>query len=296
MTTVVAVILNYRNWPDTLQVVESLEQQTLRPTDVVVVDNASGAAEAAAIQDAAGSRFHVLPLEANDGYAAGMNAGIRWATEKGAAAVLLLTHDIRLDPTCLERLAAEVAGTAVGVAAPVLGWQGRDNVTWSAGGAITRFTGTPFHPDKGRPLDAEVAAPTRSVSWADGAVLLVTRAALEAAGPLPEQYFLYYEEVDFQDRVRRSGRQVRVVSGALAWQGPGHTPRYLAARNQVLWLRRGRRWALPAYLLSVGYTCGRELVRRAVGRAPDLRLVVALTAGVRDGFTGRLRRELFPLA
>jgi GT2 family glycosyltransferase len=221
-----------------------------------------------------------------------MNAGMREALSRGADAVLLLTHDVILEERCVELLTDELERNhQAGVVAPVLGWRGRVDTTWSAGGTIGWLTGTPHHPEKGLPLASVQRRHTRSVAWADGAVLLVRREVLDLVGMLPEHYFLYFEEVDFQARVRRSGRTVEVVSGALAWQTPGHTPRYLAARNQLLWLRSGRRAAIPFFLATVGWACAREVVRRAVGRAPDLALVRALLAGVADGVSGRLRSE-----
>lgn len=297
MTRIAAVVLNYRNWPDTLDVIESLEAQTRAVDEVLVVDNASDPDEVTAIESSRQGRFQLLALDRNDGYAAGMNAGIRRVLAAGADFVLLLTHDTWLEPDCLFLLSDELSRNPMAaVAAPVLGWKGREGVTWSAGGRLTTLTGTPEHPEKGLPLQEVMALPTRSVAWADGAVMLVATSFLERLGPLPEQYFLYFEEVDFQARVRRIGGQVRLVSGALAWQAPGRTPRYLAARNQMLWLRSGQRRAIPFFLASVTWACSREIARRVLGRAPDLNLVKALLLGLQDGMSGRLRRELFALA
>ena len=297
MPSIAAVVLNYRRWPETLEVISSLEAQTSRVDQLLVVDNASGADEVAAIEAESSGRFALVALNVNSGYAAGMNEGIRVALSQAADAVLMLTHDVVLDRRCVEFLVDELErNPCAGVVAPVLAWKGREDTTWSAGGKLGRLTGTPHHPDKGRSLAAALREPTRTVTWADGAALLVRRQVLDELGPLPEQYFLYFEEVDFQARVRRSGRDVRVVSGALAWQSPGHTPRYLAARNQMLWLRSGRRRAIPFFLAGVSWTCGREIVRRLVGRAPDLNLVRALLIGVIDGVSGRLRKDFFALA
>ena len=297
MTRIAAVVLNHRHWPATLGVLESLESQSTRPVCVVVVDNGSGEAEVDAIRAGAGDRYRVLPLGRNDGYAAGMNAGIRDVARDRPDAILLLTHDVRLEPDCLRLLSDELQRHAdTAVAAPVLGWDRRDDVTWSAGGELTGVTGTPWHPDKGSPLHVTLRAPSRSVAWADGAVLLVRREALDRHGPLPEQYFLYFEEVDFQTRIRRHGGAVRVVSGALAWQAPGRTPRYLAARNQILLLRAHRRRALPFFLATVVLSCAREAAKRLLGRSPDMSVAMALWFGIVDGLTGRLRRELFELA
>ncbi len=297
MTRVCAVVLNYRNWPQMQAVLTSLAEQTLRIENVVVVDNASGTSQVDAMASALSGSVELLPLDVNDGYAVGMNAGIRRAVDLGADAVLLLTHDVVLEPRCVELLVDElVRHPATGLAAPVLGWGGQAATTWSAGGTLGTLTGTPNHPEKGRDLDTVLHAPTRTVAWADGAALLVRRDVIDELGLLPEQYFLYFEEVDFQARIRRSGRDVRVVSGALAWQTPGRTPLYLATRNQLLWLRSGQRRAIPFFLAVVLYRCVREVAKRVLRRSPNLDRVRAMLSGLVDGRSGRLRRELLTLA
>nr|WP_231135280.1 glycosyltransferase family 2 protein [Motilibacter deserti] len=296
----VAVILNYKRWPDTLDTISAVGRSTLPPDRVILVDNASGAEHVDAIRrDLDAGRapgVELLALSTNGGYATGMNAGIASALESAPDAVLMLTHDVVLESDCIERMAAELLSSpSVGISAPVLGWRGRDNVTWSGGGAIRPWTGTCWHPDMHTPLDATLRQPSHDVPWADGAALLVRREALTEAGPLPEAYFLYFEEVDFQATVREHGRRVRIAGGALAWQSPGYTPPYLATRNQLLVLRRHRRRSIPFSLLQTGAVMGKQVAKVALRRGGSLGEVRARLHGIRDGFNGRLRPELLAL-
>lgn len=48
-------------------------------------------------------------------------------------------------------------------------------------------------------------APTGPVGYLGGAFLVVSRAAWDAVGPFDEQFFLYSEEVDWQERCARAG-------------------------------------------------------------------------------------------
>ena len=295
MTSVGAIILNHKRWPDTLKVVRSLQAQTHLPESITIVDNNSGSLEVQAIKsDQRG--FELISLADNRGYAAGMNAGISQLLARGVDAVLLLTHDARLEKDCLNLLVAEIDHhPTTGVASPVLGWDGRPEVTWSAGGAITTLSGTPHHPQMHSSLASQLAAPTRSVAWCDGAVLLVRTNVFAEVGLLSEEYFLYFEEVDFQTRVRRAGRDVRVVSGALAWQSPGQTPAYLAVRNQLIFLRAHKRRSVPFFLVVVLYRCTREFGKVVLRPGSNSRRIWAMGHGIRDGFNGRLRQDLFSL-
>ena len=44
--------------------------------------------------------------------------------------------------------------------------------------------------------------------YAHGAAMMVRRETLEKAGPMPEIYFLYYEELDWSVRIREQGRRI----------------------------------------------------------------------------------------
>lgn len=299
MLRVTAVVLNYRNWEGTAAVVRALDAQTSPPRSVVVVDNASEQTTEPMSAPPEGPEAHwppevrILRQSANGGYAAGMNAGIEVALQEGADAVLLLTHDCLLEPDCLAQLAAALQEPGTGVAAPVLGWRSRPELAWAVGGGIGRWSGMPFQHRKGELLTRVTGTGTREVDWSDGACLLISRACLAATGRVPEEYFLYFEEVDLQERARRAGFSVRVVLGALAWQDPGGTPVYLATRNQVLWLRRFRPASLPLGLLRTGGMVAKELVRVGLRRTTPAR-PRAMALGVLDGLAGgrRLRREL----
>jgi GT2 family glycosyltransferase len=49
------------------------------------------------------------------------------------------------------------------------------------------------------------------VDWVDGACLMIRREAIEALGPLDEQYFLYAEELDWCFRARKAGWAVHAL-------------------------------------------------------------------------------------
>ena len=123
----------------------------------------------------------------------------------------------------------------------------------------------------------------RDVDWLDGAVLLLSAETFTRVGGLATDYFLYWEEVDLQLRVRRLGLPVRIDLGSRAQQAPGMAPPYLDARNStlVLW-RHGMRAALPA-------SWWRQ-VRAGLGAAKrgEPWQLVARAAGVRDSVTGRM--------
>jgi glycosyltransferase involved in cell wall biosynthesis len=106
----------------------------------------------------------------------------------------------------------------------------------------------------------------------------VSRACLDAVGPLDESFFLYSEETDFMLRARDAGHPVRPVAGAEVVHLGGELgtdPDLWALRtvNRVhLQRRRTGRWSTSGFLAasiageSLRAAAGRSTSRRAVGR------------------------------
>jgi GT2 family glycosyltransferase len=81
--------------------------------------------------------------------------------------------------------------------------------------------------------------------YAHGAAMMVPRRVLDFVGPLAEDYFLYYEEIDWCERIRQAGLSVWVVPEALVLHKEsvtmntlGATKTYYLSRNRVLFMRR----------------------------------------------------------
>lgn len=259
--TIGAVVLHYRRWPDVGWCLDALHEQSRRPEEVVVVDNASGDGSADRIADAY-PWVRVVEAEENLGYGAGMNLGVS-ALDAGHDAVLLLTHECILAPDALalldERLRAEPNVGAVG---PLIGLLSDRERVFSAGGYIgARWR--PDHTSDPKALAAWRDAPPREVAWLDGCALLLRREAVAAVGRFDESYFMYFEETDLMLRLADAGWRVECVPRAVAWQEPGRKPVYVWTRNRLRFLAR---WAPRRVLAREVLGLGRRALHRGTGR------------------------------
>ena len=124
----------------------------------------------------------------------------------------LLNPDTTVEPTALEAMidALHEWPSAGIVTSRMLGGDHRPGQVWYDGGRIdwTR-AGAASIINNGRRFD-EVAGDTRlrRTDYACGASMLIRREVLEEVGLLPEQYFLYFEDVDFSVRAERQGWDV----------------------------------------------------------------------------------------
>jgi len=98
-----------------------------------------------------------------------------------------------------------------------------------------------------------VSPPPRDVShacdWVSGACMAIRREALEAVGVFDENYFLYYEEVDFCWRAARAGWTCWFVADARVVHFEGAVTGIKTARRRLpaYWFDSRRRFFLKSY-------------------------------------------------
>ncbi|MES2716503.1 MAG: glycosyltransferase family 2 protein [Pseudomonadota bacterium] len=231
---VLVVVLNWRNAADTLACLDSLMQSTHRAFRVVVCDNRSGDGSTdaflrwASAHAGAASQHLLLPGDpadrvarefehqvvwldtgANAGYAGGNNAGIRAAMHRPDwRHVWILNNDCTVAPDAMAQLLARTAADpSIGICGATLVYADTRRRVQAWGGAVHNpWTGRAFHlghlSDPASLPRAEDVEPR--LSYVCGASMFVSRQYLETVGLMAEDYFLYFEEIDWA--LRGQGR------------------------------------------------------------------------------------------
>ena len=263
---VATIVLNYRHAEDTVACLAALQRSTCLDQRFVVVDNdAEGPAHeelraAVAAVTAPATDVTVLATGGNLGYAGGNNVGIRHALQRRPEFLLVVNPDLHVEPTTVERLLAaarEVPDAAAIGPRIVHGDTGSDGTgrgtrrpgsrrIWFDGGVFDRSrAGATTHVNMGRPEREVPPGPPRDVDYVTGACLLLRADAVRAVGLLPEDYFLYFEETDYNQQLAAAGWRLVVDSRARAVHhkrssGDLPTPAYTyyMRRNKQLFARR----------------------------------------------------------
>ena len=219
--SVLIVIVNYRTATLAIDCLRSLVPVIARRPDtrVELVDNASNDGSVEQIL-AAAAHFgwtgwvRVTPSARNAGFAAGNNIALRPALMGSHAPdyFWLLNPDTTVDAEALEALVTFLdTNRRAGIAGSRIFEPG------TAGPIAFRFPSLIGELDNGLGLSPfsrlvkrwatvqQVSDEPKRVDWVAGASMLVRRDALLAAGPMDEQYFLYFEETDFCLQALRAG-------------------------------------------------------------------------------------------
>jgi GT2 family glycosyltransferase len=280
-------VLNWNGREDVLRCLDSLSGS--QADGIVVADNGSTDGSVEAIR-AAHPEVEIVENGANLGFSAGNNAGIRHALARGADWVVLLNNDAELEAGALAAFAsAPEAGVLAG---KLLYPDGR--VQWAGQrlGLRSGYSGRPR--GDGRPDGPEYDVPG-DVPRAVGALMAVSRPAIEAAGLLDEALFAYVEDVDWSLRIRAAGFACRFVPGARARHAlsastggaASTTPLYYGVRNTLVVCERhlplGRAGTALRRLTILATFLARALL--VLRSRPAARAVVE---GYADGRAGRL--------
>lgn len=208
--TLSIVIVNWNTRDLLLKVLGQLFDAPLLPMEVVVIDNQSSDDSVAAAQQAF-PNARVLPQPTNGGFAYGVNRGLAAATGKW---ILLLNTDAEVEWQQLQRLVTAADNeNCVGVFGPrIVDEHGiMQRSTWqrhlprhylSNALFLGRYNESPQRHDKG------------DVDCVSGCVFLIHRDVLKDTGGFDERFFMYFEEADFCERVRRAGHAVRFLPEA----------------------------------------------------------------------------------
>jgi GT2 family glycosyltransferase len=281
------VILNYRNYPDTIECVRSVERIRYPDYRVVIVDNASDNESQRILQETF-PRHRVVQAGRNGGYAAGNNVGIRIGLQEGAEFLLLLNNDTLVEPDFLDVLVAyALAHPQAGLLSPRIIEPGggvsrrstrrrprlRD-LAWNLG--VGRWLGTnkawlrwSYYED-----EYDFAQP-KEVDVVSGSCMLMRRSLIDAIGLLDENTFLFYEEFILHEKMRATPFRSVVVPASQIFHKEGHSVRTIGTRAALArlsslnyYLRRYRkttpvvRWII---LLSVLLSAAPGMLKTVLG-------------------------------
>lgn len=244
MKLVSIITVNFNQPSVTESLIESIyRQENYSPLEIIVVDNGSTANPVPKWEkEYKGIRF--IRSEKNLGFAGGNNLGIRQA--KGDY-LFLVNNDTEFTENLVGRLVAEMeANPEIGMLSPRINYFDQPDMIQYAGytpmNYYTARNGCigQFETDRGQ--YTSVKGPT---AYAHGAAMMVRREALEKAGLMAENYFLYYEELDWCERIKRAGFSINVFLEPLIYHKESVSvgkktalKEYFMNRNRILFIRR----------------------------------------------------------
>ena len=278
MKPLVSIItVNFNQTEVTISLLKSLREITYKNIEVFVVDNASKESPYLKIKEQF-PEVKVILSKVNLGFAGGNNLAIEQAKGKY---MMFLNNDTEVKPDFLEPLVEVMEkDNHVGICSSKLIFYTQPDTIQFAGSS-------PLHPIKIQSFavgygqkDSEKYSQTVETALAHGAAMLVRSEAISKAGKMPEEYFLYYEEIDWCERIKKEGFKIMFVPDSVVLHKESISigkqsfiQVFYKTRNRILLARKWRKGFEK--IISLAYltaTVFRDILKYFTQRKNDLAL------------------------
>lgn len=214
-----AIILNWNNFKDTKEAINSLLLSTYSPSQIIVVDNGStdGSIEKLQRDFKHNNQVKFILNQTNLGFAKGINIGISYALSQGADFIFILNNDAIIDKDCISVLLKEMRkDETIGIAGPRIFYYKNSQKIWHGGGYFSYLKSGVIIPEKNK-FENKCDISRKQITFLTGCSMLIKREVFVKIGLFDEDYFLYEEDVDFCLRAIRAGFKLIYVPAGKVW-------------------------------------------------------------------------------
>lgn len=248
------IALNYNQKEVTCEFLRSLHTLKYPNFEVIIVDNASKENPQEAFEDAY-NEVHVILSSKNLGFTGGNNLGIK--NSKGEY-YFIVNNDTEVTPDLLDKLIEPFYhDDRIAMVSPKIKFFDHPEVIQYAGFKLIN----PLTGQNGAVGSREIDNGQHDIpgytNYAHGAAMLVSKKAADEVGLLPDQFFIYYEELDWSAQMIKAGYKIYYQASATIFHKESITmgkessiKAYYHTRNRILFMRRNYGgWQLATFYM-----------------------------------------------
>lgn len=254
------VVLNWNNYSDTIECMNSLFQLTDVNYKIVICDNGSTdssldfinkrCSDAIFDNDISYTKdcelvllkksdcdtyktkqksngIYLIDIGYNMGYAAGNNVGISFSLKQpDMDYVWVLNNDTEVTSTSLYHLVDYISvHKDVGICGSKLVYFHNRNKIQGLGGVFNQWFCTSKHYANNKSVENKYDDEyvSKEIDYVIGASMLLSRRLIDSVGLISEDYFLYYEEIDYCIRAKRNNFKIACASQSVVYHKEGGT-------------------------------------------------------------------------
>lgn len=241
------ITVNYNGLNLTVELLNSIRKLTYPALEIFVVDNASKASPQSHLQEFF-PEVKFIGSDTNLGFAGGNNLAARQA--KGDF-IFFINNDAEITEGCLEKLVAMFEKRPkLGIVSPLICYFKESK---EASTDLIQYAGmTQMNPFTARNAtigekkrDSKQFADAMPTAYAHGAAMMISKKVMDKVGLMFEDFFLYYEELDWCERIKQAGFEIyvepraRIYHKESATVGAASTLKtYYINRNRIYFMRR----------------------------------------------------------
>jgi len=216
--------------------------------------------------------------EENLGFAGGNNLGIKKATGKY---LLLLNNDTEITANLIDSLVSEMdENPEIGIVSPLILYFDKPDTIQYAG-----FTNMNYKTSRNSAIGfmeidkGQYSLDSSETGYCHGAAMMCRKTDLETVGLMAEEFFLYYEELDWCERFKKAGKKIWFTGKTKIYHKESISvgkesaiKTYFMTRNRMLFIRRNTS-AFNTLIFSIYYifiACSKQVITQFLKGRKDL--------------------------
>lgn len=241
------ITVTYHQAAMTCELLDSIKRSDYANYEVIVVDNArEQGAEEMLKKHMPDVRY--IAAENNGGFSSANNLGIR---ESKGEYLFFVNNDAEINSETIPiLLKCFMEKEDVGIVSPIIYDfpdkidDQRDIIQYAGMTLVNPYTGR-NKTIGSKEVDSGQYSSAFTTGYAHGAAMMVPRKVIDIVGLMPEEYFIYYEDLDWSEQIRKAGFQVYVEPQAsifhkesVTFGKVSPTKIYYMNRNRIFFMRK----------------------------------------------------------
>lgn len=236
------ITVNFNSTAVTVDFLKSVLQFPYENMEVIVVDNASAEDPTATLHQTM-PNVKVIRSSKNLGFAGGNNLGV---SQANGSYLLFINNDTEITEGAIDKMVRILqTHTDAGAVSPKFHYYFHPGVIEYAGYNPMNFFTARATMQGNKQIDTGQYRTLTQTNYAHGGGMMVPKTVIEDVGTMPDCYFLYYEELDWCEMMKRKGYKIYFDPHALIYHKESMTTgkastlkTYYLNRNRILFIRR----------------------------------------------------------
>ena len=297
MKKIALVTVNFNGRNDTQELLESVKKLDTKELDfkIVVVDKTPDEWLGDFIKEKDYHSLELIQAGCDKGFAGGYNLGMRYAAAWGADYILIINNDTLVgDSNLLHKLIAVLDDQEdARVVSPKIyfakgfefhkKYQKKElgKVIWYSGGEFDWANVRSIHRGIDE-VDTGIYVGTEKTGFVTGCCFMVKRTTLEKFGYFNEDFFAYFEDNEWQQRILRGGGKLYYCGSAHIYHKVSQTLGIGSPQTDYLLTRNRLYFTFKNAGLRTKFAVAREMLRQlAGGRPPQKKAVIDFLRGIK---------------
>jgi hypothetical protein len=236
------VLLNYNNWQDTVECINSLKNCGVKDSNILVIENCSSDDSVKKLKTES-PEVSIIELNKNLGFTGGNNVGIKYALDNNYDYAIALNNDTIVESRdSIRILIAEMDNNPdVTIGTGRIFYYPQKDLVWFDGGKLIKWKASAIHYNfRQNKHDIKLNNKNMEIDFISGCFMCIRLKDFSKLGYMDENFFIYLDDIEYSARAIKNNLKLMYFHKVVIYHkalGEGkRTPKmiYYTIRNRRL--------------------------------------------------------------